>query len=273
MAGTMGLDASTAITLCGVQVWDEGTKEQFVRSSPSSAIRTLVCTWTDRVALINALRGSVVQESPYLVEYVAPSAYPDAPWLFVDTIEVEGIPGESGLSVGPNGLVGYKYARIRVIYKSLPYQEGIETGVFSVDYGAEWFTLSGSTASLKFSDGSGGDVATDQNPALRITTITFRQTRNNLPSIPVGQIIAATNTVNSAPFQGAAAGTVKFDGAASQRRLFSNGTPGWDMTYAFTYRSVGWNVAYDPANGWRPVAFKASNQPPFASYDYNGLLL
>jgi len=269
----MPLDSTTSITLYGIQVWDEGTKEKFSRDSASSATRTLVCAWTDRVPLINALRGEVLQESPTLVQYIPPGSYPDAPWLFVDTVDVEGISGETGLNVGPNGLVGYKYARIRITYKSLPYQEGIETGVFSVDFGAEWFTLSRTTPSLTFSDSTGGDVQTDQNPSLRLSTISFRQTRNNLPAIPVSQIISATNTVNAAAFQGAAAGTVKFDGASSQRRLFGNGSPGWDMSYAFTYRSVGWNVAYDPANGWRPVNLKATSQPPFTSFDYNQLFL
>jgi hypothetical protein len=269
----MPLDSSTSITLLGIQVWDEGTREQFVRASTSSATRTLVCAWNDRVALINVLRGNVLQESPAVVQYSPPAAYPDAPWLFVDTIDVEGIPGESGLSVGTNGLVAYKYARIRVTYRSLPYLEGTETGVLSVDYGSEWFTLSNSRPSLKFSDGSGEDVSTDLNPSLRITTVAFRQTRNNLPSIPVNQIVAATDTVNQSSFQGAAPGTVKFDGAASQRRLFSNGSPGWDLTYAFTYRPVGWNVAYDPVGGWRPVLLKSSGQPPFASYDYNALFV
>jgi hypothetical protein len=269
----MGLDATTAITLFGIQVWDEGTKETFVRSTASSATRTLVCAWSDRVNLINALRGSVVQESPTMIQYAPPASYPDAPWLFVDTVDVEGIAGESGLSVGPNGLVAYKYARIRVLYKSLTYQEGSETGVLSLDFGAEWINLSSVTASLKFSDGPGGDVTTDLNPALRITAIAFRQTRNNLPAIPINTIIAASNSVNLNAFQGAQPGTVKFDGASSQRRLFSNGSPGWDMTYAFTYRSVGWNVAYDPVNGWRPVAFKASGQAPFSSFDYNQLFI
>ena len=188
-------------------------------------------------------------------------------------MDVEGIPGETGLSVGGNGLVAYKYARIRITYRSLPYLEGTETGVLSVDYGSEWFTLSNSTPSLKFSDGTAADVPTDVNPSLRITTIAFRQTRNNLASIPVSTILAATNTVNAAAFQGAPPGKVKFDGASSQRRLFSNGNPGWDMTYAFTYRSVGWNVAYDPAGGWRPVLLKSTSQPPFPSFDYNQLFV
>ncbi|MDP9175543.1 MAG: hypothetical protein M3O30_17005 [Planctomycetota bacterium] len=269
----MPLDSTTSITLFGITVWDEGAKEQYARTTTSSATRTLVCAWADRAALINALRGAVLQQTPNVVQYTPPAAYPDAPWLFVDTVDVEGIPGETGLSVAPTGLVAYKYARIRIIYRSLPYQEGSETGVLSVDYGSEWFTLSNATPSLKFTDGAAEDVTTDLNPALRITTIAFRQTRNNLPAIPVAQIVAATDTVNQGPFQGAPAGTVKFDGASSQRRLFSNGSPGWDMTYAFTYRSVGWNVAYDPANGWRPVVLKSTSQPPFPMSDYNQLFL
>jgi hypothetical protein len=265
----MPLDSTTSITLFGIQCWDEGTREHFVRNGASSATRTIVCAWSDRASLINAIRGLVVQAGPTVIQYTPPAIYPDAPWLFVDTVETEGIAGETGLNVSATGLVGYKYARIKITYKSLPYQEGIETGVLSVDYGAEWMNLSGTTASLSFSDTMGGDVSTDQNPPIRITTVSMKQTRNNLPSIPVSIIVSATDTVNLNAFQGAPPGTVKFDGAASQRRLFANGSPGWDMTYAFTYRSVGWNVAYDAANGWRPIVLKATGQPPFASFDYS----
>jgi hypothetical protein len=75
----MPLDSTTSITLFGITVWDEGTKEQFVRDTPSSATRTLVCAWTDRVALINALRGAVTQPSPAVIQYSPPASYPDAP--------------------------------------------------------------------------------------------------------------------------------------------------------------------------------------------------
>jgi hypothetical protein len=276
----VALDSTTSITLFGFTVWDEGTREQFNRETPSCATRTLVCAWGDRVGLINAIRSSTgyvaltTSGSRTIVQYVAPANYPDAPWLYVDTIEVEGLAGETGLSVGTNGLVAYKYARIRIIYKSLPYQEGVETGVFSVDYGAEFFTLPSQTGSLTFTDSTGGMVPTDQNPALRITVVTFKQTRMNLPSIPTSQIMAATDCVNSAAFQGAAVGTVLFAGASSQRRLFAGGSPGWDMTYSFSYRSVGWNVAFDPNKGtFRPVQFTGNSQTPYSQYDFNQLFL
>ena len=53
----MPLDSTTAITFLGVQVWDEGTEENFVRTGNSTAVRTMLCAWEDRVPIINQIRG------------------------------------------------------------------------------------------------------------------------------------------------------------------------------------------------------------------------
>ena len=110
----MPLDPSTSIQMYGVNVWDEGTQEDFVRLGASSATRTTLCAWTDRITIINNIRGGGEILTGGMYYYSLSQAYPDAPFLVFDSIRVEGIAGDTGLNVGPNGLVGYKYARIRI---------------------------------------------------------------------------------------------------------------------------------------------------------------
>lgn len=136
----MALDSTTAITFLGVQAWDEGTEENFVRTGNSTAVCTMLCAWEDRVTIVDLIRGGGVEVGAYY--YYTPSqVYPDAPFLPFDSIHIEGLPGEDGLNVGPNGLVGYKYARLRITYKSLDYFEGVTTGTMSLDYATHTVAL------------------------------------------------------------------------------------------------------------------------------------
>ena len=80
--------------------------------------------------------------------------YPDAPSLPFDSMHIEGVAGEDGLSVGPNGMVAYKYARLRINYKTLDYVEGVTTGTMSLDYATQITHLPQSASTFKFSDGT-----------------------------------------------------------------------------------------------------------------------
>lgn len=281
----MPLDSSTSITIAGIQCWDEGTKESFGRER-STASRQLLCYWADRITLINSVRtnlGTAIIQSTstgnIIVGYEAPQSYPDAPWLFVDTVEVEGIPGENGLSVGTNGMVAYKYARIRFNYGQLPYYESgggfpVETGVLSVDFGGAMDTLPQTDGILTFTDMAGGVVKAASNPIIFYNVASFQRSRLNQPSIPTNLIMAAQDCSNQAVFYGAPIGTVKFDGAKSQRKLYAGGTAGWDIYYAFSYKKVGWNSIVDSTTGkYRPVKYTSDNSLPYPYYDFNILFL
>src|ERR1700722_2963240 len=100
----------TAITIGTITCWDEGTIERFTRYK-SAATRTLLCHWTDRATLIATLRGGVALVGG--VWTVNVGNYPDFPFLFIDSVTCEGVAGSAGLSVGTNGLVAHKYARLR----------------------------------------------------------------------------------------------------------------------------------------------------------------
>jgi hypothetical protein len=234
----MPLDSTTAITFLGVQVWDEGTEESFVRTGNSTAVRTMLCAWEDRVAIINQIRGGGLEVGGYYF-YTPSQVYPDAPFLPFDSIHVEGIAGDTGLNVGPNGLVGYKYARLRITYKALDYFDGVTTGTMSLDYATHTISLPQSAPTYQFPDGT--PLSPQDSPPIRVGIVTIVQTRKNLAILPASTVQSLAGCVNSSSFLGGNTGTVLFDGAHAQRRLTTTGAENWDMTYKFLYLPVGWN--------------------------------
>jgi hypothetical protein len=270
----MGLESSTAIQMGPpgsiVNVWDEGIVEDFDRLS-STAARILICKWADRYTLINWLQsGAILVGGVTIVTNGQP--YPDAPWMYVSHVHTEGVDGDTGPFIGPNGMRAYKYCRLTVTYAPLEFNP-IETGSLTVDFAAEVATVPRDTPAFKWS-GSGSDLKRDEVPQLRIGTIAFTRTRKNLVSIPTSLIMAATDApVNSASFLGAAAGRVKFLGAAAGRRVIVGGGENWDLTYKFMYRTVPWNYAYNAATGqFEAFVNKVTNQPYYDSSNLNLLL-
>jgi hypothetical protein len=264
--------SDTAITIGGVTCWDEGTIERFARYR-STATRTLLCAWTDRVALIEYLRGGSVDTSSGWI--VTVGNYPDFPFLFIESVTCEGVAGPGGLSVGPNGVVAYQYARLRATYATFEYQPGTETGTMGLDFGSQVLTLPQSTSILQYGDGASEDLPPEDAPPLIIPTVAITRTVKDAPSIPMDTILACIQApVNSASFLGADPGYVLFDGGRSLRRLTTAGAINYDLEYRFQYRAIPWNQVY--ANGGdsgptRPVIRKADGLPLYASSDLNGL--
>jgi hypothetical protein len=241
----MALDSTTTITFLGVQVWDEGTEEHFVRTGNSSAVRTMLCAWEDRVTIINQIRGGGEEVGGYYF-YTPSVVYPDATFLPFDSVHVEGLPGENGLSVGPNGLVAYKYARLRITYKSLDYFDGVTNGTMSLDFATQTIGLPRSVPTYQFPDGT--PLAPQDSPPIRVGIVTIVQTRKNLAALPTSLVQSLAGCVNSISFLGGSAGTVLFDGAHADRRLTTLGAENWDMTYKFLYLASGWNNLLQPSS-------------------------
>jgi len=241
----MALDSTTTITFLGVQVWDEGTEEHFVRTGNSSAVRTMLCAWEDRVTIINQIRGGGEEVGGYYF-YTPSVVYPDATFLPFDSVHVEGLPGENGLSVGPNGLVAYKYARLRITYKSLDYFDGVTNGTMSLDFATQTIGLPRSVPTYQFPDGT--PLAPQDSPPIRVGIVTIVQTRKNLAALPTSLVQSLAGCVNLISFLGGSAGTVLFDGAHADRRLTTLGAENWDMTYKFLYLASGWNNLLQPSS-------------------------
>lgn len=241
----MALDSTTAITFLGVQAWDEGTEENFVRTGNSTAVRTMLCAWEDRITIIDQIRGGGSQIGSVYV-YTPSVFYPDAAFLPFDSIHVEGLPGEDGLTVGPNGMVGYKYARLRITYKTLDYFDGITTGTTSLDFATQIVSLPRSAPTYQFPDGT--PLSPQDSPPIRVGIVTIVQTRKNLAELPTSLVQSLAGCVNSIAFLGGSPGTVLFDGGHADRRLTALGAENWDMTYKFLYLPTGWNNLLQPTS-------------------------
>jgi hypothetical protein len=298
----MPLDSTTSITIAGVQCWDAGTEENFSRQSRSRAARSLLCQWTDRVALINAVLSPLATQSAAPVLGVGvfdqPYAYPQAPWLLLEEVRCKGIAGEQGLSEAALtaldgtavSLVAYKYAAVTFIYASQDYPAQ-ETGLLSLDFGVETLSAPRSAAAFSYvANGPSGDdpndVPPEDSPALRETVVTLTRTRKNLTSLPTDLILAAAQApVNSVPFtmvnagvpglpaDQAPAGTVKFEGVSTRYRMVAGGASMWDASFRFIYRASGWNNLYRPGQGYVPIYFKGTDQPYYPISDLNQLLV
>jgi len=265
----MPLDSSTSIIISGIQCWDEGTEEHFQRFGHSTAVRNILCAWGDRLTLVNALRGGAgINNGVYY--YNLSADYPDAAFLAFDSVTITGIAGESGLSVGPNGQVAYKYARLAIVYKTLDYLEGTTTGTLSLDYSTEVIAAPQTAAAFVWADGS--DVDPADCPAIRVPIVTLVQTRKNLAALPTVLVQSLSGCINSAAFLGGAVGTVLFDGAHATRRLTTTGAENWDMTYKFLYCRTGWNYFLRAGEGFVAVNGKGTGTPPYASADLVQLL-
>jgi hypothetical protein len=259
----MAIDTDYSITLGGVQVYDEDTRERFGRNG-SEAVRTVVCNWSDRVTLINNTLGSSTIVGGTAV-YVAPLQYPDAPWLYLHEIEPEGVGVKS---VGANGMVGYELCRMRLIYRPLDFTGGQEVGEENLDFSGQVISYPGNEPSLFWNGDLSSPVDASANPPIHFNTVNFTRVLRSAPALPVSVILSLVDTVNNATFLGAAAGQLRFNGARSHRRFIPGGALNWDIAFGFTFRSQPWNNMFHPSTGtWDPVENK-SGSPLYGAGDF-----
>ena len=299
----MPLDISTSITLPGlpsnIPLWDEGVKDHLTRKS-SMAIRKMRCLWPNRYYIAQLLRGNTSAS----FSYVPPMAYPDAPWMYVDEVEMDGAVGTdpatgrpTGLVLGPNGMVGYKYALLSITYRTPDWLVDQQLGSLAVDVSTQFITVPSNGAAV-FKFAASGNDCTDP-PSIPITTIEFSRTINQVPSLPiVTAMTAAKSPINSVPFTlptssaaGSFAGSttappgfVLYGGMRSQRAIDSYGNENWSVTHKFRWRSIPWDAAINPSptasgsgsGGYvepiEQLVYKANGNPIIARSDLTALL-
>lgn len=260
-----------AINYLGIQLYDEGVQEHWDRWGRNTAIRTVLCGWEDRTVLIEAAMGLSTVNSAGQSQANAAIPYPDAPqFLFVDKVDVVGVPGEGGLKVGVNSMVGYKYARCELHYSTLPYDQG-DYNVTSLDYAVE--EVSVPDGGFIWADDS-TPVPAGSFPSLRVVTVTISIEQFNQVQIPSAVVMSLGGKVNSGVFFGQAAETIIFLGARSQRRMALNGLPNQDMTYTFQFNPNTWNKKLKKQSGgslaWVKITGPSGN-PPFLLGDFTPL--
>lgn len=257
----MPLDATTAITISGIQCWDEDAHEEFRKGGGSQAPRTLVCAWNNRIALAAALAGGTTAAG--VVETNTPAAsYPDATWLTVSSIRTEGL---GVRKIGTNGMVGYDFARLYVTYSETDRDLGQtqDLGALSLDVQSEIISPPRDQTTFKWKSDN-VDVTPEATPGLPISTATFERVRRNVAIINVPLILSLLDHVNSTTFEGAVKGKVVFKGARPFRRITNLGAQNWDLSLLFQYRSVEWNKFLRPSTGtFEEVVYKATGEPFF----------
>jgi len=267
---SLSLPASQSITYGGVQIWDEGTVEDFQRFGRSTAVRTIVCTWQNRITLINTIMGAGGINAASQYFYNPDTPYPDAPFLlFIDKIHCEGITGPNGPVVDPNGMVGYDLARLKLTYSSLPYDYD-NLNVTSLDYATEEIVLDPTQSTFYWNGNTSTPVPAGMFPSLRVAIVTLTITQYNQVEVPAPTVMSLAGNVNSSAIMGCGTGTLRFDGCKSVRRLSMAGIANYDCTFQFTYNPQGWNNKYLAGTGWTPIA-DASNKPPFTLADLTPL--
>jgi hypothetical protein len=267
-----GLDASTAITINGVQCWDEGVRENYTRRTGSIAEQTIVCAWGDRFRLVDyflagaEVFGGVVIGRPMI-------GYAPFPVLVADEVEViEGIPGQSGMSMDSTGTVAYKYARLVVRYRSDALAStNSNLSIINVDFGKQIYTPS--KDAMKFEDGKPLPIA----KPISVPIVHFTQVRRNLSSVPIATIIAVSQApLNSVPIFGGAEGTILFDGARSTFRILPGQTINYggvgspvptsgakgqaDLEFAFSFNPRGWDMALDTDGTWKKIKLRDDSE-------------
>lgn len=257
----MPLDASTAITISGIQCWDEDTSESFGKGGGGRATRVIVCTWTNRIALSVALSGGSTQTG-VITTNTAAAQYPDATWLEVTNISIEGV---GKRSVGYNGMVAYDFARLTVTYSrsDRDFGQTQDLGALSLDISNEIISPPRDEATFKWASDS-TDVTPEATPALPLSTATFERVRRNVASINVPLILSLLDHVNDATFEGAPAGQIIYKGARPSRRVTNLGLQNWDIAHIFIFRTIPWNYFLRPSTGqWEKVLYKATGEPFF----------
>lgn len=265
----MPLDATTAITIGGVQCWDNDAEEDMNRYR-SEAVRHLTCAWSNRMALMAALLGGSTQNG--VIQNTAASArYPDATWLRADSIATV---GEGIKSVGPNGMVAYTWAHLTVRYKTSDISLlSEEIGTLSIDVRADVLMPSQNEPTFKWSSDN-KDLPVEATPGIPIPIVEFVKARRNMAAIPMALILSLVDHVNSSSFEGAAAGKVLYHGARSEATITSAGVYNFDLAHRFTYHPYGHNKMLRPSTGaWENIVTKTGSNPPHPTGDLNALFL
>lgn len=262
-------DLSLAITINGINCYDEGTREKYGFGQNSEAERVIRCDWADRTALARYFIGGSTQITPLAFVYAAGQPYPDITNWLCNGVDVE---GEGVQSVGPNGMVAYERAKLTIHYAPPTFNvtDPFLVGDEDIDFSSIAIGLDQTTSSFKWTSGPNNtkDVPAGQVPAVNLTTITFVKSRYNLPVLPESLIVSLIDHSNSTTFFGAPTETVVFKGGRSQRKITATGDKNWDVQYRFELLSSAsgatWNKLVDAANGWQSFTLKDGSKlfPP-----------
>ncbi len=191
-----------------------------------------------------------------------------------------GVPGPDGMNDAQVGAVDYQswqWARMTVQYKRFTYDPTSQAGELSIEYGNTVTTTprgDGSPA-FQYKNAQGkvtGQVPAADTPALRIGTATLVLTKYNCASCGSALAFQLGGMVNSDSWQGAAPGTLLFDGVSSDKQTGIGGANTWTNKIRVIWNSVGWNKLYHPSiNDYEDIFGVTDGEPPFNTTSFSVL--
>lgn len=269
----MPIDSQTAVNINGAtfNVWDEGVTETWAqyKSTTQKATWNVRTLWNDRIPFMNAILGGSTNLGGTTI-FINGWQYPyNAQW-FAQNIQVKG----DGFKIpGPGGICAYQRADMTVSFGVPDFQFGnpLDIGDDELDFSCETLNFPSDTSVLAYADGK--PVPGGQVRSIDVGIIGYNRVRYNMANLPINTVRACINAVNSAPIFGGAAGTVKFVGGKSRRKITAAGPANWDVTFSFTENIQGWNNLYEAGVGLTPVHFIGGTDPLFRLEDLNKLFL
>lgn len=238
-------------------------------SSASETVYYLV-DYTNRWRFIRAAMGTpqaLDYANPSSLLYRMPLQLPDNLALFAQKFDWTAIGSPTGVCASVfSPETAYKYAWVGLQYSSLTYNP---VTLYSVENrtGSQEITAPNYYYSF-VSDG----LKIDQAVGVNVPNQEFAITFHRVPYFDGSTFVSYQGTVNATTFLGYAAGTVLFNPTVSHYDAgIGVGTPIYEVTLSFTWRSIPWNYFLRPGGSWAAVQDPASN-PPFASSEFNNLI-
>ncbi len=256
--------AATAIFIGGKQCWDEGTRITYGRAFQTSAERVIRCAWTDAPAISFYLMGGSQLIGGIVVFQPAQAFSPQLPYLFPETINVE---GEGGKSQDANGICAYERAVLTMRYTPLGVEE---TGSQDLEFGKEIISLPGD--GVKW---NGTSTPLPFSVPITIPTVCVTQSKANLTSLPIPQILAAfAAPLDSSGLFGSQSETLLIDGGRAARTFTSAGTSTWTVQYRWLYRPAPakWGYFLDPSDGTFKKVVRKDGTTLYATSNHSALL-
>jgi len=268
---------ATARNVGGITVWDEGFEESYIRLGNSTATRTLSCFCSQRELLVEYLMAGYVIQGNTVVQNL--TAYPDAPWMYVDHIDVVPWADENGNLVDNYGMFSQEYAQLKVHYRAYPWASG-QQGYITFRYGEGVLAPpndGSGNSGFKWPDGS--SVPTECAPPIHYMLAGISCHLLNQPPVAGNTIQQLFNNVNSDTFFGYGAGQVRFLGCSTETTASGYNPQGSGFTeeqnWEFYARSFSWNDAINPKalSGAANVfaAAQALNPPVYPTTAFSSL--
>jgi hypothetical protein len=258
---------ATSVQINGITCWDEARKVVFGRGFQTNGQRQLRCAWGDALRLSQFLMGGAQVIGGITVFLPMHAFSVDLPYLFPDTIEID---GEGAKSQDAHGDCAYERAVLTMRYTPLGVEEN---GSQDIDFGKEIISLPGDA--LKF---------TNNHPVpfgipISVPTARIQQSRANMGILPVPLILTviAAPVDNSGLF-GTQADTLLFDGGRALRTFTSAGQTNWTVQYAWVYRPppYEWGKFCDPlvtaGNPFVKVVRKSDGSDLYLKSSHSALL-